>query len=308
MHDLKLLPIFPVPHGYLWAWDVERADITAQLHYLKKHSAHIDERVIVAAPDAELIKRIEGETGKRVVPTLSIDMEQACFMPEAWKPSADDQRWIDYLHGRVEHWSAVMLATHEYMETFAFDWQGGTMTVLDQAVKRWPELGAKFAVAPWDTELEPEAWKYRDHTYDAPLLNRLRQENRLVLLYSGFYCLYPHDAAMKAAGYQREGIWPRGPGRRFPFPYWQRYIRHLSHRNPASGETDAPILGGGYGTWQDREHVSQIFSGIGFDYGGRAHHLRRLCEYGFTGALFFLPPTISEKSDQVMRDYLTDLE
>ena len=53
---------------------------------------------------------------------------------------------------------------------------------------------------------------------------------------------------------------------------------------------------------------TEVYSGIDLAEGARNHNLARMRDFGYDGCLFYLPSIVSEISDRMMEDYLTDIE
>lgn len=313
-----LVPVVPEPAVYSYHWQ-QAFDpaMDGRIHYLNKHADRLADFCVVAEPDPQLIERIERETGKLVVPTITTATEirdaEGNFLeryqdPSGFQPTGAHAAWVDYVTAHVDRWPWVMLVTSAYFDTISSDFV--LYPVLEKLLARFPQFRGKMGFGLWHEAIDYEASLYRGHLEDSPMLNFLLAQNALVMVYMGLDVLWPDLGSMVAAGYTTGNIWhhvvKHDPPLDFPFRHLQDFHHRLNCRLSWAPVAAAPYGQSAY--YARQQPFPASFSGIGFSQGGRNHHLAKLVEFGYSGCCFFLPGDISEESDRMMYEYLTDIE
>lgn len=288
-----------------------------RVHYLKKHAEQLADFCVVGDQSPELIERIIGETGKMVVPTVTVSTPEDMYDdrghplekyhdPESFVATAEQQAWIDYVTEHVDRWPWVMLVTSCLYDTIGSDFI--VHPVMKKLLARFPQFAHKMAFGLWHEAIDYEATTYRGRLDESPLLNFLLAHNSLCMVYMGLDVLFPDVDAMTAAGYTTGILWHHTVAHEPPFDYPFEHLREFHRRLNARAATGLPNPGFEQSTYYARpKPYPASFSGIGFSAGGKNHHLAKLVEWGYSGACFFLPADISPGSDQMMEDYLTDI-
>jgi hypothetical protein len=320
-----LLPVLPGADAYRQHFGgVVDSQWNVPVQWIGKYADKLSDYVVVTERSPRLVEKVESETGKRAIPSLSTapSNQEACSVvvpPSEFKPTPADSEWIAYLRSRLDHWPWIMAVNCENdMDTNQGSWP--LMKHLTEFVQVFPDMAAKFAYAPWDLALAGEAGAFAEKLDQCQVLKHFLDHKSFVCVYMGYQVLYRSLAEYTTDGYNLSGtVWlhaiNRGdrnwiqeehPESCFPYKNIGDFYKRLGREWRESSNCGAPpVEQASYYAAQRREACA--FSGIGFYTGAARHNLSRMVDFGFTGCCFFPPAVDGDEGKRQMDLYTTDV-
>lgn len=319
-----LLPVIPTDCAYFLhyaqypSYDLKT---DGRIHYLKKYGHRMADEVLCYIASPWYIDLVERETGKKIVPYFCFGDDSFTHFREGatdvwtYEPSPADLRYLAWLKANNDRWPYVSFSNLA-MELVSYPQGTNPMKlaahpvvrgkpafeVLSEIRQRFPPFDNKLCVAPWDIYIEEDAnIGWTDDGLPPPLAGMLA--GCLVPVYMGYNWLYPNLTAQLTALGLEQSVGTlfhqiqRTPDKLYPYPHIKKWLHNLKQvrgMNFSYGRVNMP--------------PPKVYSGIGFTRGASIGHLGKLIEFGYDGALFFLPPWISEEGDAMMEMYLTEVE
>lgn len=209
----------------------------------------------------------------------------------------DDESYVAWIRKNVNRFKALTVGNFNQEikdSSFQYGYLHGNRSVKMNeynSIISYADGLPNLCLSPFESVVELDAWLFRKDINNAVLLKYMKKNAVFGIVYHGYWCLFRDFAEQNKAGYFRnkdvpgDGPWidpldlgtgfhPEGCDV-FPYNYYKTYLQ--------SGFD-----------W---------YSGIGYLQGAARHHLRLLVEYGYKGAVFYVPV-----NDKEMQIFLTDIE